>query len=89
MPLQLPPDLERRISQLATATHREPLAVLTDLVDAALDEDAAFRCEVRAGLDELDRGDVVDHEEAKRRLRAAIERHGARTWCGSFGPNGR
>jgi predicted transcriptional regulator len=79
MPLHLPPELERRVTALAAKTHREPQAVLADLVGAALDEDEAFRLEVHAGLDELDRGEGIDHEEAKRRLRAAIEPHGART----------
>ena len=36
------------------------------------EDDAIFREEVRAGLAELDRGESVDHEEAKWRLRAAI-----------------
>jgi len=79
MPLHLPPELERRVTQLAVETHREPDSVLADLLEAALDDDVAFRQEVRAGLAELDRGEGIDHEEAKRRLRAAIEPHGART----------
>jgi predicted transcriptional regulator len=79
MPLHLPPELERRVTQLAAQMHREPDSVLADLLEAALDDDVAFRQEVRAGLAELDRGEGIDHEEAKRRLRAAIEPHGART----------
>ena len=39
MPLHLPPDLERRVAALAAHTHREPDAVLAELVGAALDED--------------------------------------------------
>jgi predicted transcriptional regulator len=78
-PLQLSPELERRVAQLAAETHREPQSLLADIVETALDEDQAFRSEVRAGLAELDRGEGVDHDEAKRRLRAAIEPHGART----------
>jgi predicted transcriptional regulator len=66
MPLHLPPELERRIAALAAQTHREPDTVLADLVGAALKEDEAFRSEVRAGLTELDRGEGIDHDEAKR-----------------------
>jgi len=40
--------------------------------DVPSEDDAIFREEVRAGLAELDRGESVDHEEAKRRLCAAI-----------------
>ena len=39
MPLYLPPNLERRIATLAAQTHREPEAVLADLIGTALDED--------------------------------------------------
>jgi predicted transcriptional regulator len=79
MSLHVPPELERRVADLAAATHREPQAVLTELLGAALDEDAAFRQEVRAGISELDRGGGIEHEEAMRRLRAAIEPYGPRT----------
>jgi predicted transcriptional regulator len=64
MPLHLPPELERRVTQLAAETHREPDSVLADLLEAALDDDVAFRQEVRAGVAELDRGEGIDHEEA-------------------------
>jgi predicted transcriptional regulator len=66
MPLHLPPDLERRVAALAAQTHREPDAVLAELVGVALDEDEAFRQEVRAGIAELDRGEGIDHEEVVR-----------------------
>jgi predicted transcriptional regulator len=79
MPLHVPPELERRVAELAAETHREPQAVLAELLGAALDEDAAFRKEVRTGIAELDRGEGIEHEEAMRRLRAAIEPHGSRT----------
>jgi hypothetical protein len=39
MSLHLPPDLERRVAALAAQTHREPEAVLAELVGSALDED--------------------------------------------------
>jgi hypothetical protein len=39
MPLHLPPDLERRVTALAAEAHREPAAVLAELVVAALDAD--------------------------------------------------
>jgi predicted transcriptional regulator len=79
MPLNVPPELEERVAALAAETHRDPQAVLAELLGAALDEDAAFRAEVRAGLAELDAGKSVTHDEAMGRLRAAIERHGPRS----------
>jgi predicted transcriptional regulator len=58
MPLQLPPELERRIVHLAAEMHREPQAVLTELLGAALDEDSAFP------HDDRDQGEGSDDEEA-------------------------
>ena len=79
MPLNVPPELEQRVAALAAETRREPQAVLTELLGAALDEDADFRAEVRAGIAELDAGKTVPHDEAMGRLRAVIERHGPRS----------
>ena len=79
MALNIPPELERRVAALAAARHREPQAVLTEILGAALDEDADFRAEVRAGIAELDAGKSVPHDEAMGRLRAVIDRHGPRS----------
>jgi predicted transcriptional regulator len=78
MPINLPPELETRVTALAAAMHREPETVLAELVGTALEEDADFRSEVRAGIAELDAGKSVPHDEAMARLSATIERHGAR-----------
>jgi hypothetical protein len=50
MPLYLPPDLERRVAALAAQTHREPDAVLAELVGAALDEDGELLAPTRPRL---------------------------------------
>jgi hypothetical protein len=58
IPRQLTPELERRIVHLAAEMHREPQAVLTELLGAALDEDSAFP------HDDHDEGEDSDDEEA-------------------------
>jgi predicted transcriptional regulator len=75
MVLQLPPELERRVVQLATDTHRDPQAVLAELVDGALDDETAFRAAVREGTAQLDRGEGVPHEQVMADLRAILVRH--------------
>jgi predicted transcriptional regulator len=75
MALQLPPELERRIVQLATEKHRDPQDVLAELVDGALDDEAAFRAAVREGTAQLDRGEGVPHEQVMTDLRAILTRH--------------
>jgi predicted transcriptional regulator len=79
MPLHIPPELEQRVATLAQETQREPDSVLAELLTEALDEDAVFRVEVRAGIAELDAGQGISHEQVIAELRAVIERHGPRT----------
>lgn len=79
MPLTLSLELETRVAALAAETHREPETVLAELVGAALEDDADFRAEVRAGIAELDAGKSVPHGEAMERLRTVLERHGPRS----------
>jgi predicted transcriptional regulator len=63
MSILLPPDLETRIAALAASTHREPEAVLADLVEAALDrhEDQAKVGALRSALEEGERSGRADY----------------------------
>lgn len=79
MALQVPPELEQRVTALANATQREPQAVLAELLAAALEDDEALRLQIHDGLAALDRGEGIPHDEAMLRLRDTIERHGPRT----------
>jgi predicted transcriptional regulator len=61
--LTLPPELEQRVTALARETSRKPEDVLTELVEVALADDAAFGSTVREGLAQLDRGETVPHDD--------------------------
>lgn len=78
MALQVPPELEQRVTAIANATQREPQAVLADLLGAALEDDEALRLEVAAGDAEIERGEGIDHREAMRRLDSRLEQLGPR-----------
>lgn len=78
MALILPPELEQRVTALAREVAREPEDVLADLVDEALDDDAAFRSTVRAGIAQLDRGESVPHDQVMADLRAILKQHSPR-----------
>ena len=78
MALRLPPDLEERVTALALEVSRDPGDMLADLVHEALEDDAAFRSTVRAGLAELDRGEAVPHEAVMADLRAILAQHAPR-----------
>jgi len=75
MPLIVPPELEQRVTALAQETSRDPQAVLADLLDEALGDDAAFRTAVREGLAQLDRGEAIPHEKVMADLRAILVQH--------------
>ena len=72
MAVRLPPEPEERVTALAHETSRDPGDVLADLVHDALEDDAAFRSTVRAGLAELDRSEAVPHEAVMADFRAIL-----------------
>ncbi len=75
MPLVVPPELEQRVADLARETARDPQEVLSELLDEALNDDAAFRATVAEGAAQLDRGQGVAHEQVMADLRAILARH--------------
>jgi len=74
MAMQVPPELEKRVTALAVATQRDPQSLLAELLDTALDDNEALRLEVHEGLAELERGEGIEHGAAMLRLRTALER---------------
>jgi predicted transcriptional regulator len=68
MEVQLTPEKEARLHQLAANTGRNPAQVVEEAVDRLLEEDARFREAVRKGFASLDRGDFVDEEEMDARV---------------------
>lgn len=79
MALLLPPELEQRVTALAQRTSRKPEDVLAELVDDALEDDAAFRGTVREGLAQLDRGETVPHEQVMGELQAILGQYSTRS----------
>jgi len=78
MALTLRPDLEQRVIGLARETSRNPEDLLAELVGNALEDDGAFRSSVREAIAQLDRGDVVSHEQVMEELRAILGWHATR-----------
>jgi predicted transcriptional regulator len=76
MALQLPPELEQRVIELARATGRDPNDVYAELVADALDDaergDSGEGAAIELGDAEVARGEVVEHGEAMRRLDAVL-----------------
>ena len=74
MELNLKPELEARIARLARDTGRDAGDVVEQLLESFLDYDDWFRREVQKGIDQADRGELIDHQDlvvlVERQLRA-------------------
>jgi predicted transcriptional regulator len=83
MALQLSPELEQRVTELAHAIQRDPAVVLAELVADALDDDEeeTLRLHVAESLAQIkrrERREGIPDEDAMRELRARLERLGLR-----------
>jgi predicted transcriptional regulator len=68
MELNLKPELEAKLARVAGENNRGVEEYVQQLVEHYLDHDAWFRQEVKKGLDQLDRGEFVSHEDVGTRL---------------------
>jgi len=62
-------ELQAKLDRVAAENHSDTAAYVLQLVEHYVDHDAWFRRKVTAGLDELDRGDFVTHEQVAELLR--------------------
>jgi predicted transcriptional regulator len=63
MQVQLTPDEETRLAELATREGRTAGDLVREAVRRYLEDDAKFLAAVMKGLASLDRGEFVTHEE--------------------------
>ena len=68
MEISLTPEMEERLTRLASQVGKEKEEVVRNLVASYLEHDAWFRQEVTKGLASLDRGETISHEEVGRRM---------------------
>ncbi len=68
MEVHLTPEKEAMLHQLATRTGKETAQVVEEAVDRLLEYDAHFIREVEKGLAQVERGEVLTHEEVGARL---------------------
>lgn len=74
-PLAVPKTLQKRLEKIAAASRRKPEALLKTALQNQLDYEEWIMREVKAGLAELDRDEIVSHEDLKRALEIArVER---------------
>ena len=68
MEIVFTPDVEIKINRIAAQQGRPVAQVVEEIVAGHVDHDEWFRQEVQKGLDSLDRGDFVSHEEVGQRI---------------------
>ena len=74
-PLAVPKTLQKRLEKIAAASRRKPEALLKTALQNQLDYEEWIMREIKTGLAELDRDEIVSHEDLKRALEIArVER---------------
>jgi predicted transcriptional regulator len=68
MEVHLKPELQARVERAAAENQSEAAEYVQQLVENYVEHDAWFRQQVKKGLDRLDRGEFVTHEEMAARI---------------------
>jgi predicted transcriptional regulator len=68
MEVHFPPDLEAKLNQKAMEQGRDTESLVYEAVERFIDHDEWFVREVEKGLAQIERGDVLEHEEVGARL---------------------
>ena len=66
MEVRLKPDLEEKLSRLASEKGRDRESLVVEAVERMVDYDAWFVQEVEKGLAAADRGEFIEHEEVRK-----------------------
>ncbi|MBZ5525259.1 MAG: hypothetical protein LAP21_23780 [Acidobacteriia bacterium] len=68
MEIHFAPELEAKLNDLASGSGRDAEELVQELVKSYLDHDQWFRKEVQKGLEQLDRGEFIEHDDVVDRI---------------------
>lgn len=68
MEVHLTPTQESKLKELVASTGRGAEELVLEALDKMLVHDIWFTSQVQTGLEQLDRGEFVEHEEVARRI---------------------
>ena len=74
MEVHFTPELKAKLDRVAADVHSGPDEYVQQLVEHYLDHDVWFRQKVSAGLEQLDRGESLTHEDVGARLEKMFQR---------------
>ncbi len=72
MEISFNPELQAKLDQIASQSGKGSDQVVQELVATYIDHDEWFRKEVRKGLDSLDGGRSISHDEMLRRMERIV-----------------
>jgi predicted transcriptional regulator len=73
MEVELRPDQEAKLNEIAETTGRGTDDLIREAVDRLLGYDDWFKREVQIGVDALNRGEVIPHQEIEARIDRWLE----------------
>jgi predicted transcriptional regulator len=68
MEIHFTPDVEMRLQQVAFANGKEPEQLVKDTVARMLENQARFIAGVQKGIEQADRGELVEHKDVLNRI---------------------
>jgi predicted transcriptional regulator len=74
MEIQITPEQEAQLVQIAAHLQKDPHQLVMDAALRLIDEDERFRIGVRKGIEEADRGEVIDEAEMDARVERMLRR---------------
>lgn len=73
MEISLTPEIDAGLARIADEAGKPANQVVQELVAGYVDHDGWFKREVQKGLDSLDRGKFVSHEEVGRQIERIVK----------------
>ena len=68
MEVHFSPDVEARLQQVASANGKDAEQLVKETVDRMLDNRASFVAGVQRGIEQANRGELVEHGEVLKRI---------------------
>jgi predicted transcriptional regulator len=74
MEVRFTPEEEARLARIATQEGVDPAGLVKDAALRLLEEDVRFRAGVPKGLEQADRGELIEEEEMDARVKRMFQR---------------
>jgi predicted transcriptional regulator len=68
MEVHFPPDVETRLQQVAAASGKGAEQLVMETVNRMLENQARFIGEVQHGIEQADRGELIEHGDVVKRI---------------------